>query len=71
MSKSVSVDCGICHETIGEQTYHGEGEQLFRKHLILAHPKEAAAVHNAEHAIARIPWPPEPKSTGNQEGTQP
>lgn len=55
MSTSVSVDCGICHETIGEQTKAGEGVQIFRRHLILAHLKEAAQLHNTEHAIARIP----------------
>jgi hypothetical protein len=60
VSTSVSVDCGICHETIGEQTKAGEGEQLFRKHLIMAHPKEAAQLHNTEHAIARIPMPEDP-----------
>lgn len=57
-SKSVGVTCGMCNQELGDQFKPGDGAELFRAHLEVAHPREAKAVRATETAVIRIPWPP-------------
>lgn len=51
-SKSVGVECGICHEDIGDQFKPGDGYDLFRAHMEVAHPGDAQALSAAQEGGA-------------------